>query len=434
MTDLPAAFLDGGFDYRTGTLTAEGVPLERIADDVGTPVYAYSAAAITRAYTALSDSLKRRLPSVSLCYAVKANGNLAVIRHLAKLGAGADVVSEGEARLAMAAGIAAADIVFSGVGKTDAELRFAVEAGIGQINIESRGELQRLGPIAAERSTPVRIAVRVNPDIDGQTLPQITTGTPDTKFGIAIDQAPAVFAEATALPGIDPVGVAVHIGSQIGDMSPFRDAYRRVADLVGTLRDGGFDVRVVDLGGGLAIPYEDGVRSDTEAYGDMVAAIVGDLNTHVTIEPGRFLLGNAGVLLTRVIETKRDLARPFLIVDAAMNDLMRPALYGAYHAMAPVHAPDDGQTAEPVDVVGPVCESTDTFTRGRPLPPMAAGEVLAIASAGAYAACLSSTYNGRALVPEVLIDDGRFAVVRKRPIFTDIIRDQQMPDWLETPS
>ena len=429
MTGLPTAFSDGGFGYdAAGTLSVEGVPLQRIADQVGTPAYVYSAGAMRAAYRILATALTD-LP-LRICYAVKANGNLAVIRLFAGLGAGADVVSIGEMRRAMAAGMAAADIVFSGVGKTPDELAQAVAAGIGQVNIESTDEVRRLSAAARAAGRTVDVALRINPDVDAGTLKQITTGTNDNKFGIAIDRAPEAYALAASLPGLRPRAVAVHIGSQVVDLTPYRDAYTRLAALVGRLRDDGHAIDHIDIGGGLAIPYDREPRADAGAFAAIVRQTLGGLGCRLTMEPGRFLVGAAGVLVCRVIERKADLARPFLVVDGAMNDLLRPALYKAFHPIVAVGA-QPSAAMEPVDVVGPVCESTDVFAEARPLPRLAAGDLVAIGAAGAYGATLSSQYNARPLVPEVLVDGGRLAIVRKRPSFEEMLALETIPDWME---
>ncbi|MCB9958460.1 MAG: diaminopimelate decarboxylase [Rhodospirillaceae bacterium] len=429
MTVIPHGLSNGGFVRDlTDTLCADAVPLDRIAAEVGTPAYVYNARAMRRAYRTLEAALAA-MP-VTVCYAVKANANLAVIRIFGELGAGADVVSVGEMRRALAAGIPAARIVFSGVGKTEAELAAAVEAGIGQVNVESTGELRRLSAVADAKQRTVDIAIRVNPDVDAGTLKEITTGTANDKFGIAIDRVPAVFELAARLPGLALRGVAVHIGSQIVDLQPYHNAYRRIADLVGRLRGDGHVIDHIDLGGGLAIPYDREPRVDAAAFAAVVRETLGSLGCHMTIEPGRYLVGSAGVLLARVVEWKEDLARPFLVLDAAMNDLMRPALYKAYHPIVAVRG-DTGEVTAEVDVVGPICESTDVFARARALPHLKAGSLVAIGAAGAYGATLSSEYNSRPLVPEVLVDGDRVAVVRKRPSFEEMVGLERLPPWME---
>lgn len=426
-----------GFTYRGGTLHAEGVPLPAIAAAVGTPVYVYSAEGMRTACRRLAAALAA-VPAgrrATLCYAVKANSNLAVIRTLAREGCGGDVVSVGELRRCLLAGIPAGRIVYSGVGKTRAELAEAVEAGIKQFNVESRPELEILSQVAREQGRVAPVALRVNPDVDALTLKQITTGTRDAKFGIDIERAPDLYRHARALPNLDCSGIAVHIGSQVTDLKPFRDAYQRLADLARHLRAEGFPISRLDLGGGLAITYRDEVPADPDGFAGLIDDIVGPLDCELMLEPGRVLVGNAGLLLSSVIYPKTDLARPFLIVDAAMNDLIRPALYGAWHAIVPVREPRPDTPRAPVDVVGPVCESTDCFAQARELPPLGPGDLVAFLSAGAYGATMASDYNTRPLVPEVLVDGERFAVVRKRPTFAEMVAGESMPDWLdETPS
>ena len=430
MTLLPPAFPDGGFTRGDdGRLAVGTVPLDRIAAQVGTPCYIYNAQAMRRAYRQLATAMAD-LP-VTICYAVKANANLAVIKLFAGLGAGADVVSIGECRRALLAGVPADRIVFSGVGKTGAELADAIDAGVGQVNVESTGELTRLSAAAAARNTVVDVAIRVNPDVDAGTLKEITTGTSDTKFGVGIDVAMRVFELAAGLPGLNPRAIAVHIGSQIVDLQPYHTAYLRIAALVGALRGQGFTVDHIDLGGGLAIPYDLEPRVDAHAYAAIVRETIAPLGCRLTLEPGRYLTGTAGILLARVIEWKTDLGRPFLIVDAAMNDLMRPALYRAFHPVAPVNAHPSTPCTD-VDIVGPVCESTDVFARGRSMPPLGHGDLVAFGAAGAYGATLASEYNARPLVPEVLVDGERVAIVRKRPRFEDTVRLETMPQWMES--
>lgn len=416
-----------GFSYRSGVLHAEGVPLTAIAAAVGTPVYVYSTEALEHAYRAYAQAFEGQ--DAGVCYALKANSNLAVIRTFARLGAGADVVSEGELRRAMAAGIPASCVVFSGVGKTRTEMRAALEAGIHQLNVESVPELEALSEVASSMGVEAPIAIRVNPDVDAKTHAKIATGKKENKFGIDWDHARAVYARAAALPGIKAVGIAVHIGSQLTDLAPFRAAYTRVADLLHQLREDGHDIRRLDLGGGLGIRYKEEAPPDLPAYADMVRSITGNLGCQVTLEPGRSLVGNAGVLLSRVIYVKQGLHRRFLIVDAAMNDLIRPSLYDAYHAVLPVAEPAPGVEIAPIDVVGPVCESGDTFALQRPLPTLAADDLIAFGSAGAYGAVMASTYNTRPLVPEVLVNGDAFAVTRRRQTVEELLAMEERPDW-----
>ncbi|TAN57025.1 MAG: diaminopimelate decarboxylase, partial [Rhodospirillales bacterium] len=383
------------FDYRNGVLHAEGVSLQTIADQVGTPVYVYSTATLTRHFQVLDEALAGT--DHLICFALKANPSLGVVATLARLGAGADVVSEGEARLALAAGIPAGKIVFSGVGKTEAELAFALEAGIGQLNLESYEELLELSHIAQRLGKTARIALRVNPDVDAGTHAKITTGLKENKFGIDWTQAHTVYKQAMKLQGIDVVGVAVHIGSQLTNLKPFEDSFLRLRDLVAMLKADGIPIRKIDLGGGLGVPYEPGVNETPPLpvdYAKVVKSCVGDLGCKLVFEPGRLLVGNAGILLTRIVRLKEGAVRSFVVVDAGMNDLMRPALYDAYHDILPVKEPKPGGPKRAVDVVGPICESSDVFASGRLLPMLTKDELLAFGTAGAYGASMASEYNG----------------------------------------
>jgi diaminopimelate decarboxylase len=418
------------FLYRGGVLHAEDVPLPEIAAAVGTPVYVYSSATLARHYRVFEEALAG-LPHL-ICYAMKANSNLAVVALMARLGAGMDVVSGGEYRRAIAAGVAPERIVFSGVGKTRAEMRLALEGGVRQFNVESEPELAALSEVAASLGRIAPIALRVNPDVDARTHAKIATGKAENKFGVPLDRARAVYAEAARLPGIAVVGVDVHIGSQLTELAPFEDAFTKVADLTRVLRADGHDIRRLDLGGGLGIPYE---RSNEAPplpfdYGDVVRRTVGDLGCEIEIEPGRLIAGNAGVLLAEVLYVKHGEGRDFLILDAAMNDLVRPAMYDAWHDIVPVREAPPGADLAPVDVVGPVCETGDTFARARLLPPLAAGDLVAFRSAGAYGAVMASEYNTRPLVPEVLVHGDHHAVVRARPGFDEILERDTIPDWI----
>lgn len=418
------------FDYHDGILHAEGVSLEAVAAAVGTPFYCYSTATLTRHFNVFAAALEGL--DATVCYAVKANSNLAVIRTLADLGAGADVVSEGELRRALAAGMPAERIVFSGVGKTRRELTFALEKGILQINVESEPELLMLNEVAAERGLKARIAVRVNPDVDANTHAKITTGRKENKFGIDWSLAHQVMRRAAGLPGIDLQGVAVHIGSQLTDLQPFRAAFDRVRDLVAMLRADGIAIRRVDLGGGLGVPYEPdaGPPPSPAEYGQAVREAFADMDVALVLEPGRLLVANAGVLVTRVVHRKEGTTRSFAIVDAAMNDLVRPAMYDAYHDIVPVRQPAADAARQPIDVVGPICESSDVFAKQRPLPPVQAGDLIALRTAGAYGAAMASMYNSRLLVPEVMVKGTDFAVVRERPTYEDMLALETLPDWL----
>lgn len=424
------------FEYRDGQLYAEGVAVADIARRVGTPFYCYSTATLERHYQVFAEALKANGLDAVVCYALKANSNIAVIRTLAQLGAGADVVSEGELRRALAAGVPPDRIVFSGVGKTRDELAFAVSVGIMQINVESEPELYLLSEVAAEQGVRQPIAIRVNPDVDAGTHAKITTGKKENKFGIEWVAAHDIYRKASALPGVEVVGIACHIGSQLTDLQPFRDAFQRVRDLTAMLRADGIDIRRLDLGGGLGVPYEPWGSHDVPPlpaeYAAIIAESVGDLGCRIVLEPGRLMVGNAGILVSKVIHVKEGTTRTFLIVDAAMNDLMRPALYDAHHAIIPVKQPQADAEPVLVDVVGPVCETGDTFARQRSLPPIRTGEMIVFGTAGAYGAAMSSTYNTRPLVPEVLVKGSDFAVVRPRPTYEDMLSLETLPDWMES--
>jgi diaminopimelate decarboxylase len=419
------------FLYRGGVLHAEDVSLSEIAAAVGTPVYVYSTATLTRHYRVFEEALAG-LPHL-ICYAMKANSNLAVLRVMARLGAGMDVVSEGEYRRAKAAGVPGERIVFSGVGKTRAEMRLALEGGIRQFNVESEPELAALNEVALSMGLRAPVTFRVNPDVDAKTHAKIATGKSENKFGVPIARARAVYAEAAALPGIEVVGIDVHIGSQLTELGPFEAAFAKVAELTGLLRADGHDIRRLDLGGGLGIPY---TRTNEAPplpfdYGAVIRRTVGHLGCEIEIEPGRLIAGNAGVLLARVIYVKAGEGRDFLILDAAMNDLMRPAMYDAWHDIVPVREPAAGAEMREFDVVGPVCETGDTFARGRPMVPVAEGELVAFRSAGAYGAVMASEYNSRPLVPEVLVAGDHFAVVRRRAGFDEMLGRDTIPEWLD---
>ena len=417
------------FAYRNGVMHAESVPLSKIAEAVGTPFYCYSTAALEAHYSAYAGAFAGQ--DADVCYAVKANSNLAVIRAFARLGAGADVVSGGEMQRALAGGIPAGKIIFSGVGKTREEMRAALEAGIHQINVESIPEVEALSEVAVSLGVTAPIAFRVNPDVDAKTHAKIATGKKENKFGIDYDHAREVYAQAARLPGIKPVAIAVHIGSQLTDLAPFRAAYERVAALLHILREDGHDITRLDLGGGLGIVYTHEAPPDIADYAAMVKSITGNLGCRISLEPGRSLVGNAGVLVSRVIYVKQGLHRRFVILDAAMNDLIRPTLYEAYHGIVPVTEPAPGAATEPFDVVGPVCESGDTFALQRALPAMAPDELVAILSAGAYGAVMSSTYNTRPLIPEVLVNGDRFSVIRPRVSVEELLALDRVPDWLK---
>jgi diaminopimelate decarboxylase len=432
MNDATAATAMGsGFVYRAGELCAEGVPLARIAEAVGTPFYCYSGAGIAAAYRGFAEAFAGA--NAVIHYAVKANSNLAVIRLLARLGAGADVVSEGELRKVLAAGVPSERIVFSGIGKTADELAFALERGIHQINVESIPELELLSSVAKRLGRTAMVALRVNPDVDANTHAKISTGKKENKFGIDIAHAADVYRRAASLPGIKPVGLAVHIGSQLTDLAPYEAAFRRLVDLALELRGLGQTVERLDLGGGLGIRYRAETPPAVADYAALTKRLTHNLGFALSLEPGRTLVGNSGVLVTRVIYVKAGATRKFVIQDAAMNDLIRPALYEAWHEIVPVREPAPGARREPMDVVGPVCETGDTFALARPLPPVSAGDLLAILSAGAYGAVMSSSYNTRALVPEVLVSGADFAVIRPRPSYEEMLGQERIPPWLSDP-
>lgn len=418
------------FNYVGGELHAEEVALSRIAAEVGTPVYVYSAATLTRHFNLFRQALDWTEHLV--CFAVKSNGNLAVLKLLGDLGAGMDIVSAGEYARARAAGVPGERIVFSGVGKTAAEMRMALQGGIRQFNVESEPELELLSQVAASLGVVAPIAVRVNPDVDAKTHEKIATGKSENKFGIPIARARDVYARAAALPGIEVVGIDMHIGSQLTDLEPYRQAYAKMADLTRALRADGHDIRRLDMGGGLGIPY----RRDNNApplpieYGQVIRDAVGDLGCEIEIEPGRNISGNAGILLSSVIYLKQGEGRDFLILDAAMNDLIRPAMYAAHHDIVPVIEPAPGAEVAAFDVVGPVCETGDTFEKAVELPTLRAGDLVALRSAGAYGAVMASEYNSRPLVPEVLVSGDHFAVIRPRPTLEEMLGRDTIPEWL----
>ena len=418
------------FLYRDGELYAEDVSVADIAAAVGTPFYLYSTATLTRHYQLFDEALNGMEHMV--CYAMKAASNQAILKTLAELGAGMDVVSGGEYARAKAAGVPGDRIVFSGVGKTRAEIRAALEGGIRQFNVESESELLVISEVASSLGKTAPITVRVNPDVDAKTHAKIATGKSENKFGIPISKARAVYAEAAALPGIDVIGIDVHIGSQLTDLEPYELAYRKVADLTEQLRADGHNIRRLDLGGGLGIPY---TRSNEAPplpsdYGALIKRTVGHLGCEIEIEPGRLIAGNAGILVSRVIYVKQGEGRQFLILDGAMNDLIRPAMYDAHHDIVPIVEPVAGVEQQSYDIVGPVCESGDTFAKNRMMPPLAAGDLVAFRSAGAYGAVMASEYNTRPLVPEVLAKGDQFAVIRQRPDFDEIINRDTIPPWL----
>ena len=418
------------FLYRDGELYAEDVRIADIAASVGTPFYLYSTATLTRHFQLFDEALSGMDHMV--CYAMKAASNQAILKTLAELGAGMDVVSGGEYARAKAAGVPGDKIVFSGVGKTRAEIHQVLEGGIRQFNVESEPEMQIISEVATHLGKTAPITVRVNPDVDAKTHEKIATGKSENKFGIPIAKAREVYAEAASLPGIEVIGIDVHIGSQLTDLAPYELAYQKVAELTEQLRADGHTITRLDLGGGLGIPY---ARSNEapplpSEYGALIKRTVGHLGCEIEIEPGRLIAGNAGILVSRVIYVKQGEGRQFLILDGAMNDLIRPAMYDAYHDIVPVIEPEPGVDQQPYDIVGPVCESGDTFAKNRMMPPLADGDLVAFRSAGAYGAVMSSEYNTRPLVPEVLAKGDQFAVIRPRPDFDEIINRDTIPPWL----
>ena len=418
------------FIYRDGQLFAEDVSVAEIAAAVGTPFYLYSTATLVRHFRLFDEALSWG-PHL-ICYAMKAASNQAILKTLAAEGAGMDVVSGGEYARAKAAGVPGERIVFSGVGKTREEIRAVLEGGVRQFNVESEPEMRVISEVASSMGVEAPITVRVNPDVDAKTHAKIATGKSENKFGIPISRAREVYAEAAALPGIKVIGIDVHIGSQLTQLEPFEQAYQKVAELTEALRADGHEISRLDLGGGLGIPY---ARSNEAPplpmdYGALVQRTVGHLGCEIEIEPGRLIIGNAGLLVSEVIYLKNGEGRDFLILDAAMNDLIRPAMYEAHHEIVPVKEAAPAAELTPYDIVGPVCESGDTFAKGRLMPPLKTGDLVAFRSAGAYGAVMASEYNTRPLVPEVLVKDDQFSVIRARPSFDEIINRDTIPEWL----
>ncbi len=418
------------FIYRDGVLHAEDVAIPEIAAQVGTPFYVYSAATLKRHIALFDEALDWAEHLV--CFAVKSNSNLAVLKLLGDLGAGMDVVSGGEFRRAIAAGVPGERIVFSGVGKTRDEMRLALSHGIRQFNLESEPEYRALSEVASEMEVEAPVAVRVNPDVDAKTHAKISTGKSENKFGIPIARARDVYAEIAALPGLKPVGIDVHIGSQLTDLEPFRLAYQKVAELTELLRADGHDITRLDLGGGLGIPYEHSNETPPLPieYGQMVRETVGHLGCEIEVEPGRLISGNAGIMVSSVIYVKEGEGRDFLIVDAAMNDLVRPAMYEAHHDIVPVAEAQPGVALRDYDIVGPICETGDTFAKARPLAPLKSDDLIAFRSAGAYGAVMASEYNSRPLIPEVLVSGEQFSVIRARPTYEEMLGRDTIPEWI----
>lgn len=418
------------FEYKDGVLHAEDVRLDALAEQVGTPFYCYSTATLERHYKVFSSAL----PKGSLvAFAVKANSNQAVLKTLGRLGAGADVVSGGELAKALAAGIPAGRIVFSGVGKTREEMADALKAGIHQFNVESEPELDMLDEVARSLNTRAPITLRINPDVDAKTHAKITTGTAETKFGIPFAHAREAYAHAAKLKGIEVVGVDVHIGSQITDLAPFEAAFRRVGELIAALRADGHSITRLDCGGGLGVPYEknNDPPPDPAAYGAMVSRVTKDFGCTLSFEPGRLIAANAGVLVTRVLYVKRGDAKTFLILDAGMNDLIRPAMYDAFHEIIAINQAVPGSPRVSYDVVGPVCETSDLFATGRSLPELKSGDLVAILTAGAYGAVMAGDYNARPRIAEVLVRGAEWGIVRPRETYADLIAKDRIPDWLD---
>ena len=424
--------MTGSFHYRLGDLLAEDVPLLEIAEAAGTPFYAYSSKGMRTQLHRLQNAFSGQ--RMTICYAIKANSNLAVIRTLADEGAGAEIVSGGELQKALAAGVPADKIMFAGVAKSRDEMALALDAGIAQFNVESIPELIVLSEVAAARKMTAPVAIRVNPDVAAGTHEKISTGRKQDKFGIAYERAGEVYGMASTLAGIEPVGLHLHIGSQIMSLAPFEAAYRRGAELVRDLRASGIPIKRLDLGGGMGVRYQGDAELDVEAYAALVRTITADLDVELLLEPGRYLVAEAGALIAKVLYVKEGDERPFAILDAGMNDLMRPALYDAYHEILPVREPDPSAPLQPTDVVGPICESSDIFAKGRPLPRLEAEELVAFLGAGAYGAVMASDYNTRPMAAEVLVDGGRFSVVKPRIEPAERFSHECLPDWLQNAS
>ena len=420
------------FTYKDGQMYAEDVALRDLAEQVGTPFYVYSTATLERHFDVFSSALNDL--DALVCFAVKANSNQAVIKTLAKRGAGADVVSGGELTRALQAGVPAEKIVFSGVGKTDDEIRLALESGIKQINVESEPELDRINDVANACGKVAAVTLRVNPDVDAKTHEKISTGKLENKFGIEWTRVNGVYQRAHNMTGVKIRGLSMHIGSQLLDLQPFREAYTRAAEMVAELRQAGMVVEVLDIGGGLGIPYfedDEAAAPTPDAYAQVVRETLSDLGVELVLEPGRMIAGNSGVLVSRVVYVKEGTTKTFLIADAGMNDLIRPTLYSAFHKIEPVSEPEAGADLVDVDIVGPICETGDTFAKNRKLPKVEAGDLLVMRTAGAYGAVQANTYNTRALIPEVMVKGDKCALVRERVEIEDIIALDKVPEWLD---
>lgn len=418
------------FVYRGGVLHAEDVSLDAIASEVGTPFYCYSSATLERHYKVFADAFSGA--DALVCYSIKANSNLAVLKTLGKLGSGMDVVSEGELRRARAAGVAPEKVVFSGVGKTRNEMAYALGEGIYGFNVESEAELAALSEVAEQMGSTARVAFRINPDIDPKTHKKISTGKAEDKFGVPYDRARSLYREAAGLPGINPCGIHMHIGSQITDLKPFQDAFALLRELAEQLKNDGCDLEFINFGGGLGAPYRgnNDVPPHPDEYAAIVMAAAKDLNVKLLFEPGRMIAANAGILVTRVLYTKTGAAKSFTIVDAGMNDLIRPTLYEAWHSIMPVDERVNEAPEQLTDVVGPVCETGDYLALDRKLPEFSSGDLMAVLTAGAYGAVQSSTYNTRPLIPEVLVNGSDYAVIRPRLTYEDMLDRDKLPNWL----
>ncbi len=414
------------FPHKNNEMFVEDIALSQIASQIQTPFYCYSSAAIEASFQEYQNAFDNQ--DALVCYAVKANSNQAVLTTLAQMGSGADVVSMGEIRRAIAAGIPANKIVYSGVAKTQEEIEYALSLGIFQFNVESEPELELISQVASAVNSTAAIAFRINPDVCAQTHAKISTGKAENKFGIPISKAQIAYARAAELPGIKVQGVDVHIGSQLTSLAPFAEAYGRIAELVKTLKADGHDINVIDVGGGLGITYQDEVIPSKQAYADMVKEQLGELGCKIVLEPGRSLLGNAGILVSSVVFIKTGEERQFLMLDAGMNDLIRPSMYEAYHQIIAVN--QNNRELKPYDVVGPVCETGDTFAKARQVHQSNSGDLIAIMSSGAYGAVMSSSYNTRMLTPEVMVKGNEFAIIRNRPSYEELIKQDIKPNWL----